>query len=77
MTNFDEKLLPAISDEVAWTLRHSQLFDKRKRFDGSRDYMATIMAARLLEALRQSGFVVMKRQMPPPRNDWPTAPKGD
>ena len=76
MADPDEKLLPTDPEDVAWTLRHALLFDKKKRFDASREHMANITAAHLLEALRQSGFVVMKRPTPAPRNDWPTAPRG-
>ena len=77
MTGPDEKLLPTDPADVAHTLRHALLFDGRKRFDGSRDAMAKITAAHLLEALRLSGFVVMKRPATPPRHDWPTVPRGE
>ena len=72
----DEKLLPTDPAEVAWTLGHALLFDGRRRFDAGRDQMATITAAHLLEALRASGFVVMKRPKPPAgpvSATWPRA----
>ena len=77
MTDLCEKLLPSDPDDVALALRHALLFDRKKRFDGGRDAMAAITAAHLLEAISRAGFVVMKRPVTPPRNDWPTVPKGE
>ena len=75
MTDPTETLLPTDPDDVAQTLRHALLFDGRKRFDASREQMATITAAHLLDALRQSGFIILRRPVRQPRNDWPTGPK--
>ncbi len=77
MPDPDEKLLPSDPADVAFAIRHALLFDKRRRFDASRGAMADITAAHLLEALRQSGFVVMKRPVKHPLNHWPTAPRGE
>ncbi len=75
MDEKDEKLLPSNPADVAFTLRHALLFDGRRRFDASRQQMADITTAHLLEALRKSGFVVMKRPVKEPLNHWPTGPQ--
>ena len=75
MSDADEKLLPATTEDVAWTLRHALLFNKKRPFDSSRQLMTDVTAGHLIEALRQSGFVVMQRPVKVPRNDWPTEPK--
>ena len=60
MTDTHPALRPATEDELAQTLAHALQFDGRKQFRTSGEMMAKITAAHLAEALRRSGFVVMK-----------------
>ncbi len=60
----DEALRPASPDDLASSLMFALRFDGRRRVHTGDETMARITAERLVEHLRQSGFVVMKR---PPR----------
>jgi hypothetical protein len=54
-------LRPATPEEIEQTLAHALRFDGRKHFQASGEMMAKITAAHLVERMRISGFVVMKK----------------
>ena len=56
-----DNLRPATDDEVAQTLAHALRYNGRKRIHTGDEYMARITSERLIEQLRQSGFVIMKK----------------
>jgi hypothetical protein len=60
MTDAD-RLTPAAPDDLADALAFALRFDGRKRKHGAAEFMARIVAKRLVDHLEQSGFVVMKR----------------
>jgi hypothetical protein len=64
----DRPLTPAEHADVQDTLAFALRFEGRKRVHTADETMARITAERLVEHLRRSGFVVMKK---PPRA-WPT-----
>ena len=51
------RALRGLSNALAFALR----FDGRKRKHDASEFMARIVAKRLVEHLEQSGFVIMKR----------------
>jgi hypothetical protein len=57
----DVKLTPADPADLAQTLAFALRYDGRKRVHHVDDMMARIAAERLVEHLRASGFVVMKK----------------
>ncbi len=57
----DEKLTPATPEDVEHALSFALRFSGRKRIRQGDELMARITAERLVEHLRLSGFVVMKR----------------
>jgi hypothetical protein len=63
-------LRPAEPAEVEQTLAHALQFDGRKPFRLSGEMMAKITAAHLVEHLRRSGFVIMKKP-PASMHAWP------
>ena len=75
MPDTDLNLSPANEAELEQAIAHALQFDGRKHFKLSGELMAKITAAHLIERLRESGFVVMKRPPPPMGKCWPTWPK--
>jgi hypothetical protein len=68
----DERpLTPATIEDLEQALAHALRFDGRKQFKLSGESMAKITAAHLVECLRQSGFVVMRK--PPSKPHSSTA----
>lgn len=64
----DRPLTPADLDDVQQSLAFALRFQGRKRIHSADEAMARIIAERLVEHLRRSGFVIMKR----PAGAWPT-----
>jgi hypothetical protein len=58
-------LRPADRADLEQALAHALLFDGRKAFRVSREMMAKITAAHLVEQLGRAGFVVMKKPAAP------------
>ena len=56
-----DDLRPATPDELADSLAFALLFDGRKRKHDAGEFMAKIVAKRLVKHLEESGFVVMKK----------------
>jgi hypothetical protein len=56
-----DNLRPATQEELAQALAFALQFHGRKRVHHADSFMARIAAERLVEYLRLSGFVVMKR----------------
>jgi hypothetical protein len=63
------KLTVATQAELAFSISHALQFNGRKQFDRARHFMAEITALHLIERLRISGYVVMKRQ-PAQQHSW-------
>ena len=61
MPEHNSTLSPTTSEEVADALAFALRFSGRKRTNQAGEFMAQITAQRLIEHLRQSGFVVMKK----------------
>jgi hypothetical protein len=61
MTDAPDRLTPATSDDLVDALAFALRFDDRKRKHDAGEFMARIVAKRLVDHLEQSGFVVMKR----------------
>ena len=57
----DAPLRPAEAEDVTQALAFALRYRGRKRVDTAGEAMARITAERLVEHLRQSGFVVMKK----------------
>ncbi len=57
----DPKLTPATQEDLAQSLAFALRFEGRKRVHNADLFMAEITARRLVEHLRLSGFVVMKK----------------
>lgn len=57
----DPLLRPAAEDEVADSLSFALRYQGRRRVHHADDAMARITAERLVEHLRRSGYVVLKR----------------
>jgi hypothetical protein len=55
-----DRLTPADPKEVAFALSFALKTSGRRRIPGAREIMADIVAERLVEALRQSNFVIMR-----------------
>lgn len=64
-----EHLRPATPNEIAETLAFALWFDGRRRLHHADNIMAQITSERLVEHLRRSGFVMMKRPSGPPPRD--------
>jgi hypothetical protein len=56
-----QQLRPATADEIIQTLSFAPRYDGRRPVRTGMDAMARITAERLVEHLRLSGFVVMKK----------------
>ena len=52
---------PAFPADLAQALAHALLYDGKRRYDASRQFMAEIVAQHLVDALDRSGFVVMRK----------------
>jgi hypothetical protein len=61
MTDAPNHLTPATPEDLADALAFALRFDGRKRKHDAGEFMARIVATRLVEHLERSGFVVMKR----------------
>jgi hypothetical protein len=59
-------LRPATSDEIADALSFALRYRGRKRVSHADDMMARITADRLVQHLKESGFVLMKSGPAPP-----------
>ncbi len=70
MTDQPEPLSPASPEDLARSLAFALRFSGRKRIHDADEYMADIVARRLVEHLRLSGYVVMKK--PPIGGSAPT-----
>ena len=58
----DEPLSPATREDLVSTLSYALRFDERgKPVANTRDYIAGLAAARLVQHLEASGFVIMKK----------------
>ena len=57
----DSTLRPATPQEIVETLSFALRYDGRKRSHSADQYMAQITAERLVEQLRQAGFVILKK----------------
>jgi hypothetical protein len=57
----DEKLSPADPGDIAGSIAFALLFSGRKRVHDSDQYMAAIVADRIVRHLERAGFVVMKK----------------
>lgn len=63
MTDDPEKLTPATPEDLAESLAFALRFNGRKRVHDADQFMADIVARRLVEHLRLSGYVIMKRPL--------------
>lgn len=61
MTDTPDSLTPATPDELADSLAFALLFDGRKRKRDADEFMARMVATRLVRYLEGAGFVVMKK----------------
>ncbi len=61
MTDAPERLTPATPEDIADALAFALRFDRGKRKHDADDFMARIVAKRLVEYLDGAGFVVMKK----------------
>ena len=61
MTDTAENLRPATPEDIADALAFALRFKRRKRVNGAGEFMASIVAKRLVEHLEQSGFVIMRK----------------
>jgi hypothetical protein len=61
MTDAPDHLTPASPDDLADTLAFALRFDGRKRKHDAGEFMAAIVARRLVEHLERAGFVIMKK----------------
>jgi hypothetical protein len=67
----DEKLTPADPSDIAGSMAFALLFSGRKRVHDSDQYMAAIVANRIVRHLERSGYVVMKKPPAPGGGDNP------
>ncbi len=56
-----DDLTPAAPDDLLHAIAHSLLYDGRKGYQASREFMARIVAAHVADDLRRSGYVVMRK----------------
>ena len=61
MTDAPDRLTPAAPEDLADALAFALRFDGRKRKHDAGEFMAAIVAKRLVDHLERAGFVVMKR----------------
>jgi hypothetical protein len=57
----DDKLTPADPDDLAAALAFALRFDGRRRKNDAAEFMADLVAKRLVRHIERAGFVVMKR----------------
>jgi hypothetical protein len=62
-------LTPASPEELRQSLAYALRHNGRRAFRGADAVMAEITADHLMEALRQSGYVVMRGPVPEPHSD--------
>ena len=60
-----QPLTPAAPDDLEQALAHALQLNGHKQFKTSHELTAKITAGYLAEHLRRSGFVVMKKPVPP------------
>ena len=61
MTDAPDRLTPATPDDLADALAFALRFDGRKRKHDAGEFMARIVAERLVRHLDDAGFVVMRK----------------
>jgi hypothetical protein len=61
MIDAPDRLTPAASEDLADALAFALRFDGRERKHDAGEFMARIVAKRLVEHLERAGFVVMKK----------------
>ena len=61
MADDRDALTPASAEDLAEALAFALRFEGRKRVNDAGEFMAAIVAKRLVRYLERSGFVVMKR----------------
>jgi len=61
MTDDPDRLALATPDDLADALAFALRFDGRKRKNDAGEFMAAIVAKRLVEHLERAGFVIMKK----------------
>ncbi len=61
MPDEPDQLRPATPDEIVETLAFALRYEGRRRVRHADSFMARVAAERLVEHLRVSGFVVMKK----------------
>jgi hypothetical protein len=61
MTDAPDRLTPATPEDLADALAFALRFDGRKRKHDAGEFMAQIVARRLVEHPERSGFVVMRK----------------
>ena len=61
MNDVTERLTLAAPEDIAESLAFALRFDGRKRKHDAAEFMARIVAKRLVDHLERAGFVVMKR----------------
>ena len=61
MTYTTDNLRPATPEDLADALAFALRFKGRKRVNDAGEFMASIVAKRLVEHLEQSGFVIMRK----------------
>jgi hypothetical protein len=66
---------PSSPDDLAEALAFAQRFDGRKRKHNAGEFMAKIVARRLVEHLERAGYVVMRK--PPAVGAWAGILRGD
>lgn len=59
--NDHTRLMPVDPDDLRQTLSHALLYDGRKRNHRAESFGAAIVADHLVQALKRSGYVVMRK----------------
>jgi hypothetical protein len=67
----DLKVMYATASDIAGSIAFALLFSGRKRVHDSDQYMAAIIANRIVRHLERAGFVVMKKPPAPGGGDNP------
>jgi len=65
MPDAPDRLTPATPNDLADALAFALRFDGRKRKRDAGEFMARIVARRLVEHLENAGFVVMRKPLAP------------
>jgi hypothetical protein len=58
----EPELVPVLPDDLQRTLAFALVYDGKKRFRRGEDLMAQIVAEHLMQHLKMSGWVVMRRK---------------